>query len=433
MIRQRTYTSSHATALTAGAVLTPILASLCFALHSPTSLADCGVGSTEKQEILNAFPAAQAMDKAGKSKQALALYVRAQAYLCGPNANETAAAQRAAQIAAPLALAEEKKGNIDEALRLYEMGAHYAAADRMLLAKLRANPDSPAMVRDALTHIELRQQPAFTINNAARLRVTGVYTPDAKIVAEIVAAPRNAAERAFQREALAFDEQYLKDSVQRIQSRPEATADMSAYTVSQQREIAFAQKWPTDLLKTGASELTLVHEYAYITHDENLRAALLKQRSQRFAQRAQTLAQNYSGAPELLTTAIDFQVSATEGETEAMRATRIDPIKKLALQLGDGAAAKQRYLLAADYYKAADERAKADAAKEQHRLLDMQHTKPDMAAMTQQAEAMKKSMSNPETIRALKAQAEAMRKLLQADPAAARRVSADGSDASIAR
>lgn len=405
------------------------LATLALAISISTSaLADCGVGMDERNSILQAYPAAQTLERAGKMREALERYARAQAYLCGPNPNESAAAKRAAQIAFPLANTEEKKGNTADAQRLYELGAHYAAADRMMMTRVRANPDSLAVVEEGIKHFQERTLEAFAINNAARLAVTGPYTPDAKYVAEIADAAKRGAERALQREVTLFNEEYLRDFVQRVQSRPDDLTDMQGIANGNERERAFLQKWPEDLLKLSRAELELSHQFAMLTRDPVQEAGLTKRRVERLVQRANTLVQKFSGAPALLVAAWDYQFSASDGESETERNRRLVPIRELANRLGDEANAKQRLTLAADYYAAANERAKAQAARDRQNRLAQQKMQPDVDHLKRQAEALKASLGDPSRIQAMKAQAEAARKVLQAGQTDPQRVSPSADD-----
>lgn len=402
---------------------------------SSTVLADCGVGVDEQQSILRAYPAAQTLERAGKTREALELYVRAQRYLCGPNPNEAPAAARAARIAFPLANAEEKKGNAADAQRLYELGAHYAAADRMMMTRVRANPDSLKIVEEGLQHFELRVQDAFAINNAARLAVTGPYAADARYFAEIAGAPARGVERALQREAAQFNEDYLQDFVQRVQSRADDLTDTQAIANANQREEAFLRKWPEDLLKISLAELQLCHQFAMLTRDPSLARTLDKRRLERLQQRASTLVRKYSAAPALLQAAWDYQFSASDGESETERNRRLDPIRELANRLGDEASGKQRLTLAADYYAAANERAKAQAARDRQNKLAQQKTQPGVDQSKRQAEALKAAMGDPARIQAMKAQAEAARRQLQAGNADGKRAgpSADDLEAQLRR
>lgn len=401
---------------------------------STSAFADCTTGEDENA-VLQAYPAAQALERAGKTKEALELYARAQGAICRPNPNESAAAKRAAHIAFPLANAEEKKGNAADAQRLYEMGAHYAAADRLMMTRVRANPDSLAVVSEGIQHFALRTQQAFAINNAPRLAVTGPYTPDPKYAAEISGAAARGAERAMQRETALFNEEYLKDLVQRAQSRPDDLTDMEAMAAAHQRELAFVQKWPEDLLKKSRAELQLAHEFTSLARNPVQEATLNKQRMERLVKRANVLVRQYSGAPTLLEAAWDYQFSASLGETEAQRSLRLTPIRQLAHRLGDEAISNQRFTLASDYYRAADEREKAQAARDRQSQLAQKKMQPEIDQMKRQAEALKASLGDPAKIQAMKAQAEAARKMLQAGKPDSKRVklSADDLEAQLGR
>lgn len=406
-----------------------VLASLATATNA---LADCPVYA-EMQETKAAFPKAVAAEKAGRLKEALALYVRAgeRGAWCsgetdGDNIHVKSAAERAAALALPLAKAAEQKGNLREALDLYEQGAHLASADRVLLAIARANADDVATVEHALD--VARNRNSFASNIPAGLAAAGPYKQDAALVAELRAMPLKGAERALAREATAFNEQYLKDFVQLVQGRPEPKGDMQSLMLSAARtaaadspERAFMQKWPNDLLTQSRAELAKTDEWARIGsatgayHDDAVRATIETRARERARQRAATLARVYSGAPELLEAAKAYydlgyaregahsDADAARADTERQRA--IDQIKEQASTLGDGADRQGRFTLAMGYYSVAGADAKKRAVEERQRQAMLTQAQPDIAA----ARALAAKFSDPAAVAAIKKQAEAAR------------------------
>ena len=141
-----------------------IAAAVLVAAAATPSFADCPVTAQEAKEILAALPAAQAAERAGRVNDALALYVKAQGFLCDGNPNAADAARRAAALALPLAASAEKDGRLADAFELYEQGGHYAAADRTLMALLRRSPDDVALVGRHIHHFQQRSVPSFAVS-----------------------------------------------------------------------------------------------------------------------------------------------------------------------------------------------------------------------------------------------------------------------------
>jgi hypothetical protein len=390
----------HITALLA-------LTTLCFL--GQAAHADCA--GPNLQDKKRAYERAQALDKEGKHEEALHAYKAAQGYACEPhNPYEAEAAKRAAPIGLQLGSAAEERGEFKKAYELYEAGGHYAAADRALVAYARQNPDSPSVFSEVLTVLEHHALPAHLANNSAAVAVTGPYKPDPALVAEVQAMPAKGAERAFQKEAAAFNEQYLREYVQLIQSQPSDPTDFAAMQAAAATHQRFAQKWRQDPLKQSRDALSLVHSWSVATRDDSLRNKLDAQRKERAEQRAAVLTQKYSGAPKLLEAAMDYYYAAADHE--AAQAT-VAKVKAQAERLGDEANAKDRHALAAEYYSVAGNDAKAQAARDAQQRLAMAKMQPSIDAAQQQAEAMKKQFEDPAKVQAMREQAEAMRRSLQ--------------------
>ncbi|MFL6575789.1 MAG: hypothetical protein ACJ8MR_04190 [Povalibacter sp.] len=391
-----------------------VLAVLCLGAAT-TVLADCAADSTVAQ-TKQRYVKAQQLESAGNLEAAFGAYVGAQDYTCEPNPVEAAAAQRAAALASKLGAVAEKSGNFEKAFHIYNDGGQYAAADRALMAWVRANPDDPSVFKTAREAFDYRSLPAFAANNKVRLGVTGAYQPDSKNIAEVLAMPEKGAERAFRNEVSLFNEDFLRAYVQRIQARPDDATDMAAVQAYASAQQAFAQKWSkftTEApLKGSLRALELVQTWATATNDRTLGEKIEAQRNQRLQQRATTLVKNYSGAPDLLEAAIDYQM-AVRSENDAGKQTQVAAIKTQAGQLGDAANAKQRYELAVEYYDLADQDAKAQATRDTQQKLAMAKMQPQMDQAQKYADQLKKEYSDPAKVQAMREQALAMQKSLQ--------------------
>ncbi|HKE94414.1 MAG TPA: hypothetical protein VKB34_08935, partial [Povalibacter sp.] len=341
-------------------------------------LADCAADSTV-QQTQQRFANGQKLERAGDVAGAFHAYVAAQDYTCDPNPVEGPAAQRAAALALPLGAAAEKSRDFEEAFDIYEAGGQYAAADRALMSWVRANPDDPGAFSKAREALDYRSLPAFAANNKVRLAVTGAYKLDPQNVAEILAMPAKGAERAFQKEAAAFNEDFLRGYMQQIQSRPEDLTDVDALQTWAGGFQAFLQKWSRtgddNLMKSSLAALDLVHSWSVAATDRALSEKLAAQRNVRLEQRATVLVNSYAAAPRLLDAAISYR-SAVHTENETARQATIAAIRSQAAQLGDAASSRQRYSLALDYYEVAGQRDKAEAVQEKVRKLAMARMQP---------------------------------------------------------
>jgi hypothetical protein len=345
--------------------------------------------------------------------------VHAQEYTCEANPVEVDAAKRAAALALPLATAAENQGDFEKAFRYYEDGGHYAKADTALIAHLRTVPDSPSAFEKARSHFENRALPAFAANNAVRLKITGAYQISPKQVAEMLTMPAKGVERALQQESATFNEAYLRETVQTIQSRPDSASD----PVAMQRAIpalqAHAQKWPNDLLKESRAKLQTLRAWGSVTRDAALASSAEKAYAQRLEQHIEALTQRYSGAPKFLEDAMNYQhMLYTE---TAQAEPRVAKVRAIAMKLGDEASAKQRLILASEYYEVADDDAKAQAVRDLDKKNAMAKMQPSMDAMQRQAEQLRAQYSDPAKIKAMQEQAAALRASMQQQQVGAKR------------
>jgi hypothetical protein len=379
--------------------------------------ADCA--GSNVQDAKKSYESAKTYESQGKKEQALFAYNAATGYVCEDvNPYEADAAKRAAPLALELGAAAEKRGNFDKAEQLYEAGGQYAAADRAMMQAVRAKQDEVASYQRASSHFRNRDG-AFRANNAALLKATGAYTPDPKFIAEVNAMPAKALERVTQKEATAFNEQYLRDYVAFIQARADDTTDAAALQRTISAQQAFVQKWQDqDLVKTSREEIQRLRMWGLNSQDEQYAKTVATKVSQLVEIRATSLRTKFYGAPKLLEDAKSYyhllgsENSKLDGQLAAIRSQ--------AAKLGDEANGKKRYTLAAEYYEAAGDEVKAQAVRDRQQQLAMQKMQPAIDQARKQAEAIQKQYSDPAKVEEMKKQAEAARKAIQADQASSK-------------
>ena len=372
--------------------------------------ADCGASGTVAGNRA-AYNQGLQLEKSGNLQGAFDRFVAAQEATCEANPVEVDAARHAATLALQLGAAAEKRGDFERAFDIYDAGGQYAASDRALIALVRAKADEPRVYEKARSVLDYRSLPAFAANQKVQLGITGAYTPDPKNLAEVLAMPPKAVERAFKKEAAAFDETFLREYVQLIQSRPDDPTDMEAMQTAMERAQAFAQKYPQDLLEPSRDALSLVQAWAGASIDRTFSETTEARRAQRLAERAATLAKSYAGAPKLLDEAIAYQSSINQDYK--ITETKVAAIRTQAAKLGDEANARQRLGLAAEYYEVADQDAKAQAARDKQQQVAMSKMQPSIDAMRKQAEQVAAQFSDPAKVKEMQEQARAMQKQLQ--------------------
>ena len=372
--------------------------------------ADCAGASV--QDVRRSYSNAQQLDKAGKLREALGAYAAAQEYTCEANPVAGPAAKRAAQIALPLGQEAEKKRDFEAAFSIYADGGLYAASDRALMALVRSRPDTPSIFTRAREVLDYRSSAAFQSNNKLQLEIAGAYRADPKNLEEVKRMPTLGVERAFAAEMAAWNEQYLRELADQIQSRPEDATDMVAvqhFSASQQ---AFAQRWPNDLLRASREALSLASSWASAANDESMQKKVDTMRMQRIEMRVNTLTKSFHRAPSLLDAAIDYQMMQLIDD--AAKQSKAKAIRQQAAQLGEQAQAQGRLHLATEYFRVARLDAKADAAQEQARQAAMTKMQPSIEQMRRQAAEMQKAFSDPEKVKQMQQQAREMQKAIQA-------------------
>lgn len=376
------------------------------------ALADCTSDSSPAQ-VRKAYTNAQNFERAGKKREALFNYFRAQDYICEDNPVERDAAQRAAVLARELAPKAEAQGNLQEAFDLYEAGGLYAAADRALIALLRKQPDDISLFERARQTFSYRALEAFAANNALRIEVTGPYRFDAKLLTEVMAMPAQGVARDLAKETSAFNEQYLQDLVAVVQSQPANPLDMAGWQRAQAAQQYFAGKWQRDPVKESLD--VLEHARAWTVHvpDAAAEERLHQQRRQRLTERAELLTQRYSGAPQLLESAKDYY-GRQNLERPALEVL-LARIHTQALTQATIAEQAGSLTLAAAYYDVAEQPAKAQGARDRVAQLAQAQMAPAIDQAKAQAEQMRAAYSDPKKIEAMRNQAlEAQRSLKEA-------------------
>lgn len=379
-------------------------------LLAGAAFADCaGDGIADKKRI---YQNAQNFEREGKKEQALYAYQHAQGYACeNSNPYEMDAAKRAAPLGMELGQAAEKQGDIARAFQLYEAGGHFAIADRVFFESIRADQDNPGAFQRALEHYRNREG-AFLSNNAAAIKVTGGYKVDPKYMTEVLAMPKRGVERAAEREKAAFNEQFLREYVQLIQSQPDDPSDFAALQRTGDAHTAFAKKWPNqDPMKTSREALQAMRMWGLNGNDDELRNSVNTRVTSLVEQRATLLRDKFFNAPKLLGDAMDFyRVLGSEAGVGG----KIKAIRSQATQLAADADAKKRYGLAAEYYSVAGDSAAAEASRQKQQQLAMQNLQPQIDAAQKQAEEMQKQFGDPKAVEAMRKQAQAAQARIQA-------------------
>ncbi len=378
-------------------------------LLAGAAFADCaGDGVADKKR---AFQRAQTFEHEGKKEQALFAYQAAQGYACEPvNPYEMDAARRAAPLGLELGQSAEKNRDFARAFQLYEAGGHFALADRVFIETVRAE-DTPAAFQRALEHYRNREG-AFYSNRAAALKVTGDYKVDPKYMTEVLAMPKRGVERAAEREKAAFNEQFLREYTQLVQSQPDDPSDFAALQRAGDARVAFAKKWPDqDPMKTSRDAIQAMRMWGLNGGDEELRKSVNTRVTSLVEQRATLLRDKFFNAPKLLGDAMDFYRVLG---SEAGVGSKIAAIRSQAKQLAADADAKQRFELAAEYYSVAGDNASAEAVRQKQQQLAMQRMQPSIDAAQKQAEDLQKQFGDPKAVEAMRKQAEAAQAAIKA-------------------
>jgi len=370
-----------------------------------TASASCAADST-LPAVKKAYAEGQAQERAGKNAEAFRSYLAAQAYICEANPVEADAARRAAALSKPMAQSWEAKGDLERAFSTYDSGGHYSDADRVMIALLRAKADETSEYDRAHTHFSYRTEPSFAANNAVRIAATGGYKADPKLVAEVAGWPAKACDRALQREAQTFSEDYLRDKVTLYQSRPEDLTDFAALQAFQAKGNALAGKWPEDRIENSQSLLQKAYSWTQRIADATVQQQFVNKVRDIAVKRAQTLVQKYFGAPDLLTAAIEYY-------SQNDRRQQVASVEARARQIAVDAEKRGSMMIASDYYGVAGDDAKAKSAQERAKQEAQAKMQPQMDAMQKHAEELKKQYSDPAKIEAMKKQAEEMKRNMQ--------------------
>jgi hypothetical protein len=151
------------------------------------------------------------------------------------------------------------------------------------------------------------------------------------------------------------------------------------------------QKWKRDdFIKASRDALQNLRMWGITVQDQKLAATVATKVAQISEQRARTLKDKYSGAPQLLEEAMGYY--ALPVSDNRLVEAKLSAVRALALKLGDDANAKNRYTLAAAYYDVAGAHDKAEAISNRGRQAAIQKMQPSIDQMHKQAEAARKAM-----------------------------------------
>ncbi|SFR61890.1 hypothetical protein SAMN05216203_1837 [Marinobacter daqiaonensis] len=394
-------------------------AAFCIALAiTPWVSADC-VGGITQAEARQHWNHAQALERSGRTTEAVVAYRQAQGYVCGgSNPVELEAAQMAAPLARDLGRSLEQKGrllSVDDngkvavwgAFDWYETGGHFSDADRVLFAAARANPDDIGLFDRIRQHFIDRTLPSFLTNNRARLQAVGGYTLDRSIYDRVMAMPRQSFENALLAEDRAFDENWLRGFAALEGRRPENPTDIVAIQQAQMAEQTFIRKWPEDLMDRSLSLLEIARQWSLrAAPDPAVHKALVHRLNERAVARGDRLLEAYADTPALLDRAIEFYLRADAAD-------RVATVEKRAEQLGDANLADNRFTLAAEFYRISGN----DGKQEEATILGERQLGSQASSMAASYEAqalqLQQMYSNPAMIEAMQKQAEEMMRQLQ--------------------
>lgn len=373
------------------------------------AMADCGGASVK--EVTKAFADGKRFEKKGDARSALGAYAAAQEYTCEANPVAAEAIRRAAALGRQLGDAARAKGQLEAAFMSYELGGHFAAADRVLSDWIQAEPDSVSLYERAYDHVANRSLEAFAANNAARLAVTGAYALDPALVSRVHAMPAQGLARALQAETASFNENFLAKNAAMIKARPADPADIAGLTQWQGSYVAFRQQFSGNYMEEAQRALDRAKSWVNADRRSTDNAAHLKRIAQRADARVSTLTQKYFGAPDALAAALGFLArTTTDSQPDSQREARI---RSQAENLGDAALKRSNFMLAIAYYDVAGAEAKSARANAQMQAHVEARMQDRVAAARKDAEAIAAQFSDPAAVAAMQRDAENARRSLE--------------------
>ena len=182
-----------------------------------TSYADC-VADISVADAKRYFQQGSQLEIRGDVYAALVAYNTAQGYVCEDGGNPVAksASQKASALGLALGEKAERQGHfytVDDnkpgAFQYYEAGAHFAAADRMLVAALQQDPANRSLSATAQEHFRTRGEAYFTANNAMRLAVSGAYRLNPDHVRYVQSLPRINIDQLLKQASAQLPDTYL--------------------------------------------------------------------------------------------------------------------------------------------------------------------------------------------------------------------------------
>ncbi|GAB3019181.1 hypothetical protein [Bowmanella dokdonensis] len=334
----------------------------------------------------------------------------AQGYLCTDSQQIGA---QAARLAAPLGKAQGQQAeNAGQwfsltpdqpgAFQWYELGGHFADADRMLIQALKTTPQNRQLAELAISHFSGRELESFQANNKTRLAITGQYRMDPAHQAYANKLPVEQIGRLLESLPGTLPDAYLEDRLNLFRLQQEAGTDMQKVLSLQQQAGQLQARWPQDPLSKVKNHLSDAGAWHYLLRDPQ--QAQLQQ--DKIFQAKKDLAKRlsrYSQVPELLSEAMNLY-RAMDDEPA------LNHILQQAEQLGDTALSANRPRLAADYFRLAGNWQKEEQASE---LADRQAQQQASQMQMPDISQYQQLMNNPDQIRALQQQALELQKKLQ--------------------
>ena len=380
-----------------------------------TSYADC-VADISVADAKRYFQQGSQLESRGDVYAALVAYNTAQGYVCEDGGNPVAksASQKASALGSALGEKAERQGHfytVDDnkpgAFQYYEAGAHFAAADRMLVAALQQDPANRSLSATAQEHFRTRGEAYFTANNAMRLAVSGAYRLNPDHVRYVQSLPRINIDQLLKQASAQLPDTYLLEYRQLEEQKEKLEpSDFVASLQLQKAATEFQQKWRSDRLEDLRKIYDTATSWTQQMQDhseaETMRTKIAAQKSAQ----ADKLLNNFADIPNILETAVNFYYSADNQNKVAAAQKRAGELAEIALR-------EERFARAAHYYRINGDYAQETAAEKKLQA-QMEATAARMSAgYADQATELQKYYSDPDKIQALQREALKIQQSLQ--------------------
>ncbi|HSX84715.1 MAG TPA: hypothetical protein VLE50_04875 [Cellvibrio sp.] len=377
--------------------------------------ADC-VADISVSDAHQLLQRGEQLEREGNLYEALHRYKAAQGYVCEDGGNPVAGT--AARKAAELAIMQGKKAEAHQlfysdgqdkpgAFQWYEIGGHYAAADRALVAALKQQPEDRNLSAKAQEHFYIRAEEYFIANNQLRIRITGSYKVDPIHVAYVRQLPYDNVGKLLSKTAQQLPDAYLQElAALEKQKHTIKPGDIAANIQLQQDAGQFEQRWRSDRVKDVSKLFYEATDWTRQMRDYAEAEQLRKRIDSVKLAHADKLLTHYAHLPEVFSQAMDYY-------QEMDLTGKINQARKQANQFAEKAMADNFYERAARYYRIAGEDAKEDLANMKYQEQSEQLSAEMSAGYAQQAAELQQLYNDPEKIRALQQQALEMQKQLQ--------------------